>query len=525
MFHNGLRTGTLRVKKHVVNDNGGTKSAADFTLHVKSGATEVTGSPAAGSETGTAYTLTVGSYVVSEDGAPTGYAQTGFSGDCNSTGAVTVVAGAEKTCTITNDDVAAQLTVIKHVVNSFGGTATAADFTMSVTGNSPAPASFAGHESPGTVVSLGAGSYSVTETGPSGYSSSFSTDCTGSIAVGQAKTCTVTNSDIQPRLTVTKVVLNDNGRTATVASFTLNVGNTTVTSGVQTAFNAGTYTVSESGPSGYAPTFSGDCDAQTHQVALAVGDVKSCTITNDDIAKVVASFGTAPNPTSGAVGVTLNDGGTLVGATPTATGTITFRLYAPGVTCPSGTPAYTDVIPVSGNGSYGTASGKGGFPSNVAGTWRWTAEYSGDDFNERIVPTADDCNLETVTITTPVARLSPGYWKNHLSKAKLPQTLGNYSVDDYDEATAVYGGMNCSNVQDQNAIGCLAGHLLAAKLNVANGADGCIGATIAAADLFLKSIGYSGPTGSYPTLTATQRSRAISLKTTLDQYNNNISCP
>src|SRR5439155_690441 len=213
---------------------------ADFTLHVKSGVTEVTGSPAAGSETGTVYTLTVGSYVVSEDGAPSGYAQTGFSGDCNSTGAVTVVAGAEKTCTITNDDVVAQLTVIKHVVNSFGGTATAADFTMSVTGSGPAPASFAGHESPGTVVSLGAGSYSVAETGPTGYSSSYSTDCAGSIAVGQAKTCTITNSDIQPRLTVIKDVVNDNGRTATVANFTMNVRNNTVTPGSQTALKAAT---------------------------------------------------------------------------------------------------------------------------------------------------------------------------------------------------------------------------------------------------------------------------------------------
>src|SRR5207247_9875658 len=83
VLHNGLRTGTLRVKKHVVNDNGGTKSAADFTPHVKSGATEVTGSPAAGSETGTAYTLTVGTYAVSVDGAPTRYAPTAFSGDWN----------------------------------------------------------------------------------------------------------------------------------------------------------------------------------------------------------------------------------------------------------------------------------------------------------------------------------------------------------------------------------------------------------------------------------------------------------
>ena len=610
VFHNGLRTGTLRVKKHVVNDNGGTKSAADFTLHVKSGATEVTGSPAAGSETGTAYTLTVGSYVVSEDGAPTGYAQTGFSGDCNSTGAVTVVAGAEKTCTITNDDVAAQLTVIKHVVNSFGGTATAADFTMSVTGNSPAPASFAGHESPGTVVSvgagsysvaetgptgyssslstdctgsiavgqtktctitnsdiqprltvikhvvnsfggtatagnftmtvtgaspspgtfpgaespgtlvsLGAGSYSVAETGPSGYSSSFSTDCTGSIAVGQAKTCTVTNSDIQPRLTVTKVVLNDNGRTATVASFTLTVGTTTVSSGVQAGFNAGTYTVSESGPSGYAGTFSGACDAQTHQVALAVGDVKSCTITNDDIARAAASVGTSAGPTSGTVGVALNDTAHLVGASPT--GTITFKLFAPGETCsPTGTPARTQTVQVNhGNGDYPTSPG---FTANLGGTWQWIAQYSGDDNN---LSTGTDCGDEPVTITNPIARLTPGYWKNHLSKAQLPQSLGSYTVDSYDKATAVYGGMNCSNVQDQNAIGCLAGHLLAAKLNVANGADGCIGPTIATADAFLKGIGYSGPTASYTTLTGSQRSTAISLKTTLDQYDNNISCP
>src|SRR5207244_1155271 len=196
---------------------------------------------------------------VAETG-PSGYSSS-LSTDC--TGSIAV--GQAKTCTITNSDIQPRLTVIKHVVNSFGGTATAGNFTMTVTGASPSPGTFPGAESPGTLVSLGAGSYSVAETGPSGYSSSFSTDCTRSIAVGQTKTCTVTNSDIQPRLTVTKVVLNDNGRTATVASFTLTVGTTTVSSGVQAGFNAGTYTVSESGPSGYAGTFSGACDAQTHQ--------------------------------------------------------------------------------------------------------------------------------------------------------------------------------------------------------------------------------------------------------------------
>jgi Prealbumin-like fold domain len=88
------------------------------------------------------------------------------------------------------------LHVIKHVVNDSGGSASAANFTMSVTGTSPNPASFAGAESPGTTVTLGAGSYNVTETGPSGYAASFSADCTGTIAAGQEKTCTVTNDDV-----------------------------------------------------------------------------------------------------------------------------------------------------------------------------------------------------------------------------------------------------------------------------------------------------------------------------------------
>src|SRR5207248_2161709 len=144
-------------------------------------------------------------------------------------------------------------TVIKHVVNSFGGTATAADFTLSVTGNSPAPASFAGHESPGTVVSLGAGSYSVAETGPSGYSASASADCTGSIAVGQTKTCTVTNDDNVPSLTLVKVV---NGGTELPSAWTLSAAGPTPISGPGGAtsgpkFSAGTYTLSESGPGRY----------------------------------------------------------------------------------------------------------------------------------------------------------------------------------------------------------------------------------------------------------------------------------
>jgi len=71
----------------------------------------------------------------------------------------------------------------------------AGDFTMSVT-NSANPADFAGEEAPGTSVGVNPGAYSVSESGPSGYTESDSADCSGNIALGETKTCTITNDDI-----------------------------------------------------------------------------------------------------------------------------------------------------------------------------------------------------------------------------------------------------------------------------------------------------------------------------------------
>jgi hypothetical protein len=68
------------------------------------------------------------------------------------------------------------------------------------------------------------------------------------------------------------------------------------------------------------------------------------------------------------------------------------------------------------------------------------------------------------------------------------------------------------------AVNCLAGHLLAAQLDVANGSSTCIAGTISDANAFLTSVGYAGP-GSY-TITASQRAQAISLEQTLDSYTN-----
>lgn len=93
---------TLKVIKKVVNANSGTLQPADFSLHVKSGGSDVDGSPAPGSTEGKVYTLPAGNYVVSEDNQE-GYSSTIW-GDCDATGSVTLLAGETRTCTITNDD-------------------------------------------------------------------------------------------------------------------------------------------------------------------------------------------------------------------------------------------------------------------------------------------------------------------------------------------------------------------------------------------------------------------------------------
>jgi uncharacterized repeat protein (TIGR01451 family) len=100
-------------------------------------------------------------------------------------------------CTITNTLKAApRLTVIKHVINDNGGTKKAADFTLTVSGTDPSPASFPGNEA-GTVVTLKPGPYAVNEAAVSGYATTKSESCSGSlIHYGDTATCTVTNNDI-----------------------------------------------------------------------------------------------------------------------------------------------------------------------------------------------------------------------------------------------------------------------------------------------------------------------------------------
>ncbi len=274
---NDDKPGTLIVIKHVVNDNAGTKAASDFRVTV-TGTNVLPSDEFDGAESpGTTVTLNAGEYGVDE-AEVLGY-QKAFSLDCSGS----IANGETKTCTITNDDdPKGKLIIVKQVINDNGGYANPSDFTITVNGNNPSQSSFLGADSPGTTVWLDAGEYSVSESGPSGYSEAASEGCNGVIGVEDTITCTITNDDIQPKLTVTKVVNNNHGGKAVVADFPLFVDQTPVTSEVQNGFDVSTYTVSETGQIGYTSAITGDCGTDG-SITLQIGDAKICTITNNDI--------------------------------------------------------------------------------------------------------------------------------------------------------------------------------------------------------------------------------------------------
>jgi hypothetical protein len=106
-----------------------------------------------------------------------------------------------------------------------------------------------------------------------------------------------------------------------------------------------------------------------------------------DVDKAYAKITTAPHPTSAAVGDTLNDSATLTGGYH-PTGSITFTLYDP-----NNGSAYTETVGVEGNGTYSTVTGH---VAGMAGTWHWSAAYSGDANNMRSASKAAD---EPVIVT------------------------------------------------------------------------------------------------------------------------------
>lgn len=96
-----------------------------------------------------------------------------------------------------NNKMQGTLIVTKKVINEGDGNSKQpSDFTIKVHGNNPSPSLFPGNSS-GTIVKLDMGMYSVTESGPSGYNSTSSMDCSGAIMSVETVKCDITNTYVK----------------------------------------------------------------------------------------------------------------------------------------------------------------------------------------------------------------------------------------------------------------------------------------------------------------------------------------
>ncbi|MGD8485418.1 MAG: hypothetical protein PVH07_02150, partial [Chloroflexota bacterium] len=197
---------SLVLAKTVVNDNGGTAVASDWTLFAD-------GLSVTGSEAGAEVTDVAGTYALSES-ALAGYTNTSITCD-NADGEVTSVTvglGETVSCTFVNDDLAAGLFLAKDVVNDNGGTAVASDWTLSAGDND-----VTGSATPVLATTV-AGTYALSESALAGYTNTSIT-CDNAdgevtsvtVGLGETVTCTFVNDDDAASLVLAKTVVNDNG--------------------------------------------------------------------------------------------------------------------------------------------------------------------------------------------------------------------------------------------------------------------------------------------------------------------------
>ena len=169
----------LMVNKIVIN-HGLSKTSADFAPY-KVGTTTV--------QLATSTKFGAGTYTVSET-VNSNYIQT-FSGDCNASGQVTLLASSSKLCTITNEEKLSYIYATSTVINH-GGTKVASDFAPYKVGSTTITI--------GATTTINSGSYFITAGSSTGYTTTFSGGCftDGSITLisGDSKTCMLTTEQV-----------------------------------------------------------------------------------------------------------------------------------------------------------------------------------------------------------------------------------------------------------------------------------------------------------------------------------------
>ena len=286
-------TAILTLVKSVTKDNGGTAVASDWTLEAD-GPTDISGTSGSAAVTGAV--VDPGSYDLSESGGPSGYSDSDWV--CTGTGTqddadtITLAAGQNATCTITNNDDAPSLTLNKILVKDNGGSATEGDWTLTATG--PTTLSGSGVDGSTDVVSdstFSAGTYTLSESGPDGYSAGAWT-CSNDVTVngdnqitlglGQTTVCSITNND-DPGYIIVKKITNPADDTSFDFTADYDGDGFALANGRQNdsgPLDQGTYSVSEVENNDYTSTAVCSDGSEPDSIDLNVGETVTCTFTN-----------------------------------------------------------------------------------------------------------------------------------------------------------------------------------------------------------------------------------------------------
>jgi hypothetical protein len=229
----------------------------------------------------------------------------------------------------------------------------------------------------------------------------LTTNATASVTIGApiSDTATLSGATANAGGTITFHLFSDDQCVNEI-----NTGLSPVTVTGNGNYNSGNFTPTAVGTYYWIASYSGD--ASNAPSSTACRDANESSVVTKKAPTIVTNA-----TASVTVGDPISDTATLSGATSNAGGTITFHLFSDDQ-CANEVNTGLSPVSVTGNGSYVS----GNFTPTAAGTYYWTATYSGDASNTSASTACRDAN-ETSVVTKRQPAIS--------TLAQTPVTIGD----------------------------------------------------------------------------------------------------
>jgi hypothetical protein len=209
------------------------------------------------------------------------------------------------------------------------------------------------------------------------------THASGPVTVGNAIHDTATLSGgVSPTGTITFNAYSD-------ANCSTQVFTSTVSVSGNGDYDSANFTPTVAGSYYWIASYGGD--AKNEAASTSCGDANETSVVNKRQPSIVTSA-----TASVTIGDPISDTATLSNATANAGGTITFHLFSDSQ-CQNEVTTGLSPVSVNGNGDYNS----GNFTPSAAGTYYWTASYSGDANNEAASTACGDANESSVVNKAP----------------------------------------------------------------------------------------------------------------------------